>query len=285
MDLYKIETGNLKLDGGAMFGVVPKTLWNQVYPADENNLCNLSMRCLLIGTDNKKILIDAGIGNKQDEKFFSHYYLNGDDCLDKSLSANGFTRFDITDVILTHLHFDHCGGAVFKDENERLRLTFPNAVHWVSEAQYNWAMNPNQREKASYFPENIDPIIESGNLHFVEKECWLTPEIQLRLYNGHTDGLMIPFINYKNKTLVYMADLFPTAAHIPASWICGFDTRPLISMEDRNSFLSEALQNKYVLFFEHDIYRECCTLKQTEKGIKMDKSFSLSEFLSTTDQS
>lgn len=279
MNLYKIETGNFRLDGGAMFGVVPKSLWNQVYPADENNLCNLSMRCLLIEAENKKIIIDAGIGNKLDDKFLSHYYLNGDYSMEKSLSANGFTFNDITDVVLTHLHFDHCGGAVSKDTNNNLYLTFPKAEYWISDAQYKWAMNPNQREKASYFRDNIQPVVESGKIHFIEKETLICPEVQLRLFNGHTDGLIIPFIQYKNKTLVYTADLLPTAAHIPASWICGFDTRPLISMEERNSFLSESVQNNYVLFFEHDIYRECCTIKETEKGIRMDKSFTLSEFL------
>jgi glyoxylase-like metal-dependent hydrolase (beta-lactamase superfamily II) len=279
MNLYKLETGKFRLDGGAMFGVVPKTLWNQAYPADENNLCNLSMRCLLIETNDKKILIDAGIGNKLDEKFLSHYYLNGDFSMEKSLDANGFTFDDITDVVLTHLHFDHCGGAVSKDNQNNLFLTFPNAKYWVSLAQYKWAMNPNQREKASYFRDNIQPIVEKKQMHFIGEETMLYPGIQLRLFNGHTDGLMIPFIKYKNKTLVFTADLLPTAAHIPASWVCGYDTRPLISMDERNSFLSEVVQNNYVLFFEHDIYRECCTLKESEKGIRMDRSFTLSEFL------
>jgi glyoxylase-like metal-dependent hydrolase (beta-lactamase superfamily II) len=279
MNLYKIETGNFKLDGGAMFGVVPKSLWNQVYPSDENNLCNLCMRCLLIETAENKILIDAGIGNKLDDKFLSHYYLNGDFSLEKSLSMNGMIPDDITDVVLTHLHFDHCGGAVSKDNLNNLYPTFPNAKYWVSTAQYNWAMKPNQREKASYFQENIQPIVESGKMHFIDKETNLCNEVQLRLFNGHTDGLIIPLIRYKNKTLVFTADLLPTAAHIPASWVCGFDTRPLISMEERNSFLSETVKNNYVLFFEHDIYRECCNLKETEKGIRMDKSFTLSEFL------
>ena len=283
MDIYKIETGNFKLDGGAMFGVVPKTLWNKVYPADENNLCNLSMRCLLIETEKRKILIDTGIGNKQDEKFFSHYYLNGNASLELSLVYHGCTKEEITDVILTHLHFDHCGGAVFKDTEGNLQLTFPNAAYWVSRPQFEWAMKPNQREKASYFRENIEPIINSGKLHFIEKESMLTSKIQLRLYNGHTEGLMIPFIKYKEKTLVFMADLLPTAAHISASWLCGYDTRPLISIEERNSFLMEAVRNNYTLFFEHDLDRECCSLKQTEKGIKMDRSFTLSEFLLLSD--
>jgi glyoxylase-like metal-dependent hydrolase (beta-lactamase superfamily II) len=279
MNLYKIETGNFKLDGGAMFGVVPKSLWNQVYPADENNLCNLSMRCLLIETGNKKILIDAGLGNKLDEKFLSHYFLNGDFDLEKSLSENGFSRNDITDVVLTHLHFDHCGGGVFIDNQNTLQLTFPKATYWVGDAQYKWAIKPNQREKASYFRDNIKPIVDAGKMRFVEKETRLCPEVLLRLFYGHTDGLIIPLIKYKDKTLVFTADLLPTAAHIPASWVCGYDTRPLISMEERNLFLSEAVQKNYVLFFEHDINVECCTLKETEKGIRMDKSFTLEKFL------
>jgi glyoxylase-like metal-dependent hydrolase (beta-lactamase superfamily II) len=283
MNLYKIETGNFRLDGGAMFGIVPKSLWNKVYPADENNLCNLSMRCLLIETEGRKIIIDAGIGNKQDDKFLSHYYLNGNYSLEAFLAEHGFKKEGITDVILTHLHFDHCGGAVYKDVKNNFQLTFPNAAYWVSKPQFEWAMKPNQREKASYLRENIDPIINSGKLHFIEKVGMLTSKIQLRLFNGHTEGLIIPFIKYKNKTLVFTADLLPTAAHIPASWLCGYDTRPLISIEERNSFLSEAMQNNYTLFFEHDIYRECCNLKQTEKGIKMDKSFTLSEFLLMAD--
>jgi glyoxylase-like metal-dependent hydrolase (beta-lactamase superfamily II) len=278
MNLFKIETGNFKLDGGAMFGVVPKSLWNQVYPADENNLCNLSMRCLLIVTGDKKILIDAGLGNKLDDKFLGHYYLNGDFSLEKSLSACGFTRQDVTDVVLTHLHFDHCGGAVFRDDRGILHLSFPNATYWISDAQYKWAMDPNQREKASYFSDNIQPIIDSCQVNFIGKDSFVTPEIQLRLFHGHTAGLIIPFIKYKDKTLIFTADLIPTAAHIPASWICGYDTRPLISMEERNAFLSETAKSNYVLFFEHDIYRECCTLKETEKGIRMDKSFTLEEF-------
>jgi glyoxylase-like metal-dependent hydrolase (beta-lactamase superfamily II) len=283
MKIYKIETGNFKLDGGAMFGVVPKSLWNKVYPADENNLCNLSMRCLLIETEGRKILIDAGIGNKQDEKFFGHYFLNGEATLESSLIEQGIKKEDITDLILTHFHFDHCGGAIYKDVNNNLLLTFPNAAHWLSKSQFEWAMKPNQREKASYLRENIEPVIKSGKLHLIEEESMLTSNVQLRLFNGHTDGLIIPFIHYNDKTLVYMADLLPTAAHIPASWLCGYDTRPLISIEERNSFLLEAVNNNYTLFFEHDIDCECCSLKQTEKGIKMDRSFSLSEFLKMAD--
>jgi glyoxylase-like metal-dependent hydrolase (beta-lactamase superfamily II) len=279
MNLYNLETGNLKLDGGAMFGVVPKSLWNKVYPADENNLCTLSMRCLLIETADKKILVDAGIGDKQDEKFLGYYYLSGDDSLGKSLSQIRISPAEITDVILTHLHFDHCGGSVKRDQDGKLSLTFPNAVYWISEPQYKWAVNPNQREKASYLRENIEPIFSSGSMQFAKDREFLIPEVQFRLFNGHTDGLLIPYIRYKEHTLIYVSDLLPTAAHIPASWVCGYDTRPLISMDERKSFLAEVLQNNYVLFFEHDIYRECCTLMQTEKGIRMGENFTLSEFL------
>jgi glyoxylase-like metal-dependent hydrolase (beta-lactamase superfamily II) len=282
MKLFKLETGNLKLDGGAMFGVVPKVLWNKVYPSDENNLCNLCMRCLLIQTEEKLILVDVGIGNKQSEKFFANYYLNGSESLDKSLQKAGFQPTDVTDVILTHLHFDHCGGAVVKDNKDNFLLKFPNALHWVSKAQWNWSLNPNFREKASYFKENIDPIAKSGNLRFIESEGFFTDDISIRLFHGHSEGLAIPLIKYNNYTVVYTSDLIPTVAHLPSSWICGYDTQPLLSMQERESFLVEAEENKYVLFFEHDIYTECCTLKKTEKGIRMDKKFSFEEFISQT---
>ncbi|MBN1598167.1 MAG: MBL fold metallo-hydrolase [Bacteroidales bacterium] len=276
MKLYKIETGNFKLDGGAMFGVVPKSLWNKVYPADENNMCNLAMRCLLIETNHKLILIDTGIGNKQDDKFFQYYYLNGNDSLLESLQSLNFSPEDITDVILTHLHFDHCGGAVSKNGAGYI-LTFPNATHWISGPQWRWAMEPNQREKASYLYENIQPIDQSGKLRFIDTEIAFTKDIQLRFFNGHTEGLIVPFIASKNYTLVYVSDLLPTKAHIPVSWICGYDTRPLISMQERMDFLQSAYKNNYVLFFEHDIFTECCTLQETEKGIRVDKTFTLNE--------
>jgi glyoxylase-like metal-dependent hydrolase (beta-lactamase superfamily II) len=279
MKLYKIECGNFKLDGGAMFGVIPKSLWNKVYPADENNMCNLSTRCLLVETNKRKILIDTGLGNKQSEKFFSYYYLNGSFSLESSLSYAGFIREDITDVILTHLHFDHCGGAVKKNSAGAIELTFPNATYWVSGTQWHWAMEPNQREKASFLLENFELIERSGKLRFVDHETFFSKNIQLRFYNGHSEGLMIPFIDCKNHTLVYVSDLLPTTAHIPAAWTCGYDTQPLISMQEREAFLQEALNNDYVLFFEHDIFNECCTLKATDKGIRMDKSLTLNEFL------
>ncbi len=273
MRLISIETGNFKLDGGAMFGVVPKSLWQNVYPADENNMCNLSLRALYIEDDNRKIIVDTGLGQKQDEKFFGYYYLNGDHSLEKSLHKEGIDRSDITDVILTHLHFDHCGGAVEYDEkNKTLRTTFPNATYWCSNDQWNWALKPNHREKSSYLKENIIPIQDSGQLKLPENDFNLTSNIRIRLYNGHTRGLAVPFIRYHDHTIVYVADLIPTSAHIPLSWICGYDIQPLISLEEKEKFLNEAFKNNYILFFEHDIDTVCCNLKETEKGIRVKES-------------
>ena len=279
MELFKIETGKFKLDGGAIFGVVPKVLWSKVYPADKNNLCNFAMRCLLIHDKERLILIDCGIGKKQSEKFFSYYYLNGDDSLEKSLSQNNYTLSDITDVVLTHLHFDHCGGAVVKDDKGNLVPAFPEANYWVSGPQWKWAMEPNQRERASFLIENIEPLEAGGNLHFVNTETDLTRSVSLRFFNGHTEGLMVPVIKYGKYTLVYVSDLLPTAAHIPPSWVCGFDIRPLVSLEERRTFMSEAAEKGYILFFEHDIYHECCTIKKTEKGFAGDRFFTFREFL------
>lgn len=277
MKLHKIECGNFKLDGGAMFGVVPKSMWQKVCPADENNMCNLSTRCLIVETSDKKVLIDTGLGTKQSEKFFSYYFRNGNYSLEKSLANSGIKAEEITDVILTHLHFDHCGGAVTQSPEGDTRLTFPNATYWVSGLQWAWAMEPNIREKASFLLENLETLEKSGKLRFVEQETFFSKNIQLRFFNGHTEGLMVPFIDCEKHTLVYVSDLIPTSAHIPSSWVCGFDTRPLISMQEREAFLQEAMNNKYVLFFEHDIHTECCTLKATEKGIRLDKSFPLKE--------
>jgi glyoxylase-like metal-dependent hydrolase (beta-lactamase superfamily II) len=277
MNIYPILTGNLKLDGGAMFGVVPKVIWNKLYPADENNLCNWSMRCLLVEDGDRKILIDNGIGNKQPEKFLNLYYLNGEDNLLASLSKHGFKPEDITDVILTHLHFDHCGGSLkWNFDQTAYELTFPNATHYVSKKQWDWATNPNNREKASFLKENIMPIKESGKLTIVEaEEIQLFPNIKIKQFHGHTDGQMIPYVNYNGKTIVYMADLLPSSAHIPLPYVMSYDTRPLITMQEKEQFLQEAAENNYVLFFEHDLYHEACTVARTEKGIRPDNYLSL----------
>jgi glyoxylase-like metal-dependent hydrolase (beta-lactamase superfamily II) len=280
MQLYPIETGNLKLDGGAMFGVVPKVLWSKVYPADENNLCNWAMRCLLVVDGDRRILIDNGIGDKQDWNFLRHYYLNGDDTLEKSLAKAGFAKEDITDVILTHLHFDHCGGSVeWNHERTGYRLAFPNADYWVSRQQYDWAIEPNHRESASYLKENILPIEESGKLRLIEEEGEILPNITVKFYHGHTEGQAIPHINYHGKTVVFAADLLPSAAHVPMPWIMGYDTRPLITLEDKERFYKDATENEFIIFLEHDLYNECCTLQKTEKGIRLKETFKLEAIL------
>lgn len=280
MKLYTIETENFKLDGGAMFGVVPKVLWQKQYPADENNLCNWSMRCLLIVNDNRKILIDNGIGNKQDEKFLRHYYLNGENTLEKSLAQCGFSFDDITDVILSHLHFDHCGGSVkYNEDKTKLEPAFKNAVYWLSKPQWELAVNPNIREKTSILKENIFPIKESGQLKLIEKDIQLYPNVMVRLFNGHTDGQVLPFVNYNGKTVVFMADLIPSTVHIPLTYIMGYDTRPLITLKEKEEFLNKAVENDYILFFEHDLYNECCTVQNTEKGVRVKETFRLKCFV------
>jgi glyoxylase-like metal-dependent hydrolase (beta-lactamase superfamily II) len=281
MNLHVIETGNFKLDGGAMFGVVPKSLWYRAYSADENNMCNLSLRCLAVETEDRKILIDTGLGTKQDDKFLGFYYLNGTDSLEKSLLSSGLAKEDITDVILTHLHFDHCGGAVEHDPiSDAYKPAFSGAVYWISRDQWEWAMHPNPREKASYLKENIMPLLDHDCIRFIEENTFLLPQVEIRLFYGHTAGMAIPVLHLNNdKTLVFTADLFPTAAHIPLAWLCGYDTQPLVSMKEREDFLAEAYEKKYTLFFEHDINTECCTLKQTNKGIRPDKFMTLEEFL------
>lgn len=277
MNLFTINTGYFKLDGGAMFGVVPKSIWNKLNPADSNNLCNWAMRCLLIQDADRLILIDNGIGDKQDEKFFSHYYLHGNDTLDKSLQQHGFIKDDITDVILTHLHFDHCGGSIFK-KGDRLVPAFKNATYWSNEKHWQWATQPNEREKASFLKENILPIQESGQLQFIEEESTnFSSDISIRMAFGHTDAMMLPQIHYKGRTIVYMADLLPSAAHIPLPYVMAYDMFPLITLEEKKSFLTEAQQKDYILFFEHDPQIECCTLQQTEKGIRMKEVLKLSD--------
>ena len=280
MKLYSIATGNLKLDGGAMFGVVPKTLWSKVYPADENNLCNWAMRCLLIVDGHRKVLIDDGIGDKQDWNFLRHYYLNGEDTLEGSLARLGYSREDITDVILTHLHFDHCGGSVIWNRDRTgYELAFPNATYWTSRQQYNWAIEPNRREVVSFLKENILPIEESGHLQLIEEEGEIIPNITAKIYSGHTEGQVIPHIKYNGRTVVFMADLLPSTAHISMPWIMGYDTRPLETFKDKERFYKEALENDYILFLEHDLYHECCNLQMTEKGVRLKETFTLEEAL------
>lgn len=279
MKLYTINTGYFKLDGGAMFGVVPKSIWNKLNPADENNLCNWALRCLLIETEGKLILIDNGLGNKQDARFFSHYFLNGDDTLEKSLRKNGFGFDDITDVFLTHLHFDHCGGSInFNKEKSIYEPAFKNAIYWSNETHWKWATEPNAREKASFLKENILPIKESGQLKFTKEGEELFPGFLIKYVNGHTDGMMIPHITSNGKTIVYMADLLPSVGHIPLPYIMGYDTRPLITLAEKDDFLKKAVASGYTLFFEHDPQFECCTLQETEKGIRMKETFQLTEW-------
>ena len=262
-----------------MFGVVPKSIWQKTNPADNNNLCNWAMRCLLIEDNNKLILIDNGMGEKQDAKFFSHYYRSGEDSLVNSIHKAGFSEDDITDMFFTHLHFDHCGGGVSK-VSEKLALTFKNAVYWSNADHWKWATEPNPREKASFLKENIDPIKESGHLQFIDP-IGKSPFSQFELFfaSGHTDKMMLPMINYKGKTICFMADLIPSASHIPLPYVMGYDTRPLITMEEKERFLNAAADKNYVLYLEHDPIHECCTVQRTERGIKLDKTFSLIEIL------
>ncbi len=277
MKLHTINTGLFKLDGGAMFGVVPKTIWQKLNSPDENNLCTWALRCLLVEDGNRLILIDNGMGNKQDAKFFSHYQPHGDDTLDKSLSALGFHRNDITDVFLTHLHFDHCGGSIER-QGDRLVPAFKNAVYWSNEAHWKWAVNPNDREKASFLRENILPIEQSGQLKFVEQRDGVTfsDHMRVRFAYGHTEAMMLPELRYNGQTIIYMADLLPSAAHIPLPYVMAYDMFPLTTLEEKKRFLIEANEREYVLFFEHDPAIECGILQSTEKGIRLKESFPLS---------
>ena len=280
MKLHTINTGNFKLDGGAMFGVVPKSIWNKTNPPDEKNLCPWAMRCLLIEEGDKLILIDNGIGNKQDAKFFSHFDLHGDDTLEKSLNSLGFSSDDVTDMFLTHLHFDHCGGSIkFKNDKSGFEPAFKNATYWSNAQHWEWATKPNPREKASFLKENILPIQESGQLKFIEEGVELFPFFKILFTRGHTDAMMIPHIIYKDKTIVFMADLLPSTGHIPLAYVMGYDTRPLLTLTEKEKFLNEAADKNYILFLEHDNYNECCTVQQTEKGVRMKETFSLKEIL------
>ncbi len=282
MKIHVLNTGNFKLDGGAMFGVVPKSLWQRTNPADANNLCDWSMRSLLIEDGNKLTLIDTGIGDKQTEKFFSHYYLNGDDSLQGNLKNLGFSLEDVTDVILTHLHFDHCGGAIkWNKERTGFEPVFKNATYWSTEKHWEWATLPNAREKASFLSENILPIQESGQLKFIERNGDFTKNVfnkmDMLFVDGHTESMMIPHIEYQDKKIIFMADLLPSTGHIPLPYVMGYDTRPLLTLSEKEKFLNTAVDNDYILFLEHDSANECCTLKRTEKGVQLDKTFQFSE--------
>ncbi len=284
MKLYPIEAGNFKLDGGAMFGVVPKTLWSRTNPADQNNLIDMAARCLLIENGDKLILIDTGMGDKQSDKFFSYYYRWGDNSIDNSLKKYGFHRDDITDVFLTHLHFDHCGGSIkWNKERTGYEPAFKNARFWSNDEHWQWAIHPNAREKASFLKENILPIEQSGKLHFLKKtssENYKTFKelgFGVLFADGHTDKQMIPHIRYKGKTIVFMADLLPTAGHIPLPYIMGYDTRPLLTLPEKEAFLKKAVNESFYLFMEHDAYNEIITLQNTEKGVRLDKTYSFNE--------
>lgn len=262
-----------------MFGVVPKSIWQKTNPADAGNMCTWAMRCLLIEDGKQLILIDNGIGNKQDQRFFQHYYLHGDDSLTKSLNALGFSEGDVTDMFLSHLHFDHCGGGV-KNEGDKLELVFKNAKYWSNADHWKWATQPNAREKASFLKENILPMQESGHLNFIDISK-PSPFSQFDLFyaSGHTDKMMIPKIKYKDKIICFVADLLPSVGHIPLPYVMGYDTRPLITIDEKEKFLKEAAVNNYVLFLEHDSVNECCTVKETERGVRLDRTFSLKEIL------
>jgi glyoxylase-like metal-dependent hydrolase (beta-lactamase superfamily II) len=273
MKIYPIETGNFKLDGGAMFGVVPKSIWQRTNPADANNLISMSMRCMLIEDGDRLTLVDTGLGSKQSDKFFGYYYLFGDFSLDASLAKLGFHRDDITDVFLTHLHFDHCGGSIqWNASKTGYEPAFKNAKFWSNENHWDWAINPNPREKASFLKENINPIQESGQLNFIGKNAKNNIGFDVLFMDGHTEKQMLPKLTYQDKTIVFMADLLPTVGHIPLPYVMGYDTRPLLTIKEKADFLNEAADNDYYLFLEHDAYNELCTVQHTEKGVRLKES-------------
>jgi len=276
MKLHSIETGYFKLDGGAMFGVVPKVIWNKINPADENNLCSWQMRCLLIEDGDKLILIDTGMGNKQSAKFFSYYYPYGDANLVDSIKKAGFTPDEVTDVIFTHLHFDHCGGAILL-ENGQPEIVFKNAMYWSEKDHWNAAINPNARERASFLKENFVPLETNNQINYIDVNNSPFDNINFKLAHGHTEAQLIPHIKYGDKTVVFMADLLPSVGHLPLPYIMGYDLNALQSLKEKTTFLEEALANDYILFFEHDKDHECCNLKSTKKGARADKLFKLGE--------
>jgi len=293
MKLYPIEAGNFKLDGGAMFGVVPKSLWTRTNPADQNNMIDIAARCLLIENGNKLTLIDTGMGDKQSDKFFGYYYQWGNHSIDNSLKKHGFHRDDITDVFMTHLHFDHCGGSVqWNKDKTGYEPAFKNATFWSNKDHWKWATEPNRREQASFLSENIMPMQESGQLKFVDgpskslssennKNVDLseTSPLDFGIFfaDGHTDKQMIPLLKHKDKTIAFMADLLPTAGHLPLPFVMGYDTRPLLTMPEKEIFLNAAADHKYYLFLEHDAHNEIITVKHTDKGVRLDKTFTFNE--------
>jgi glyoxylase-like metal-dependent hydrolase (beta-lactamase superfamily II) len=282
MKIHPLNTGNFKLDGGAMFGVVPKTLWQKTNPADENNMCNWAMRSMLIEDGNRLMIVDTGIGDKQNEKFFSHYYMNGNDDLKLNLKKLGYSTDDITDVFLTHLHFDHCGGAIqWNKDHTAFEPVFKSAIYWSNDQHWKWATEPNPREKASFLSENILPIQESGQLKFIERKDTVTKNVfnqmDVLFVDGHTDSMMIPHVKYQGKTIAFMADLLPSVGHIPLAYVMGYDTRPLITMTEKEQFLQRAVDEEFVLFLEHDSVNECCTLQMTEKGVRLKDKFKFEE--------
>lgn len=282
MTIYPLNSGNFKLDGGAMFGVVPKSLWQRTNPADENNMCDWSMRCMLIEDGDRLMLIDTGIGDKQSEKFFSYYYPSDLNSLEPNLKQLGFSVDDITDVFLTHLHFDHCGGAIqWNRDRTGFEPIFKNATYWSTEKHWKWATEPNAREKASFLKENILPIQESGQLKFVDRIGDYTENVfsnfDVLFVDGHTESMMIPHIHYKGKTLVFMADLLPSVGHIPLPYVMGYDTRPLQTLEEKGKFLTNAVEKEFVLFLEHDPVNECATLKMTDRGVRLQDTFQFSD--------
>jgi glyoxylase-like metal-dependent hydrolase (beta-lactamase superfamily II) len=284
MKLHVISAGHFKLDGGAMFGVVPKSLWTRTNPADANNMIDMAARCLLIEDGDRLILIDTGMGDKQSEKFFGYYYMWGDHSLDASLAKAGFHRDDITDVFLTHLHFDHCGGCIINNPNGNGYLpAFKNAKFWTNENHWNWAVNPNAREKASFLKENILPMQDSGQLNFIKKTTkdsfQTSSELDFGIFfaDGHTEKQMIPRIDYKEKTLVFAADLLPTAGHIPLPYVMGYDTRPLLTLDEKAQFLNEAADHNHYIFLEHDAHNEIITVQHTDKGVRLKDTYTFNQ--------
>ena len=281
MKIHTIATGLFKLDGGAMYGVVPKSMWQKLNPADANNMCTWAMRCLLIEDGGRLLLIDNGIGEKQDEKFRGHFYLHGDDTLEKSLRKLGFSSTDITDVFLTHLHFDHCGGSVQRRPDGALQLAFPNATYWSNEAHWDWATTPNPREKASFLRENILPIQESGHLKFIDLEAGVPDALpqfrEIIVADGHTEKMMVPLMDYKGHKLAFMADLLPSAGHVPLPYVMSYDVRPLVTMTEKEAVLRRAADEKWVLLLEHDPIHEACTVQLTDKGVRLDETLRVAD--------